>query len=317
LYGDNGQRNNRAERNHDMQLYLSFILVLLISLTHEVQGQEATPGTGKRIVVREFWMNPGIYTTPRNNGSLEDFRQLVPTSLLLREPMEGYNTSAIVINNGGGGFATSIGIRFRDRKGGYRHNPVLRVGLGHNSGDVLRRNVQRRDQITFDTLQSMTTGKILLQDSIRYSSYDMTYRADHLLLDVSLLFRTNPARQWSFYSGIGVAGGISLQARTIILHSMFSQINIRTPEGKTLGTSDFNVSPLREEQYRMPNNTVLQGYVPLGVDLRVGTNNAFLRKLHLFKELRPGFLINHIPGHRTVSFARFYMGGGIRVVLHE
>lgn len=232
------------------------------------------------------------------SGSLSDFQKLAPNSAILNNDFSGFTSSDYYYYSGHqaeGRASFLVGIDFKNKETGeFGGTPQLRVGLTYSSGVSLSYNLWNETRTTYDTLTSSRTGNKAYVDSIYSESYAMDYSTENLMLDVSLVFKTNPDARWSLYGGIGVAAGLSFNARTFVSEYQYSSISNQGQYYDKYYNDNYDGND-EYESFRNENTFLLTGYIPLGVDFRIGKKSEFWKRTHLFFELRPAINYSHIP----------------------
>lgn len=252
--------------------------------------------------------------TTGDMGTFQDFELLAPDSKLLQHDFTGYNSYGG--NNGitsSGRISFMLGFDFNKNEDNSKGlSPQLRIGLTYTNGIALYSSFSKDERFPYDTLTSSRTGNQTFVDSVSYDSYDMNYHSDNIMLDVSLLFKTNPEARWSFYSGIGLMGGMAINATTTIYHYEDSYI-------QNQGNNYYHGSYLDDnytdefETIRNDNSFLVSGYIPMGVDFRLGNKRELWKRTHLFFELRPSLNVNYIPEIGTLTQGSVHHGIGIRI----
>jgi hypothetical protein len=283
-------------------------LLLAAALTFGVFALSAQDNTSigtSKVSVTDVYINFGSFGEKVAYGSLDDFRKLAPQSDMLARDLSSYDQQASgSYFNGGTLFVASLGLKFKKKDGNdYRANPQLRIGISYFSSTPLTAGLTRTESFVVDTLVSTVTGEVVLQDSVVNESYNMSYIADQLRLDAALIFRTNPEARWSLYGGIGLAAGVSINPRTEVFYSNWNF------------DEEFNSGYGNYESERFNNQTSfgLLAYLPLGLDFRLGKNQEFWKRLHLFYEISPGLNMTFIPELNTATNIAIRNGLGLRV----
>ena len=270
-----------------------------------VSGQENTSMPTGKIAVTDVYVHFGSFGEKVAYGSLDDLRKLAPQSDLLARDFSDFDQQAGgSYFNGGSLFMASLGLKFKKKDGSdYRANPQLRLGITYFSGTPLSAGVSRQESFVVDTLVSTVTGEIVLADSMVNQSYNMDYIADQLRLDAALIFRTKPEARWSLYGGFGVAAGISINPRTEVYYNTWDFDN----------ESNSGFGAYESERFNNQTSFGLLAYLPLGLDFRLGKNQEFWKRLHLFYEFSPGVNMTFIPELNTATNIALRNGLGLRV----
>ncbi len=252
----------------------------------------------------------GIHIGPL--GSFSDFQRINPRSVLLNENMNGYTLSTGFMASTGPAFNANLGFNIANKeKTEYRSNTQLRIGITF-SEISMSNYLSKTDRKRFDTLTSSQTGQMVYSDSVTYSSYSMNYKTQQLRIDVSIIYRTNPAARWSVFGGIGIEGGESIVSYTDINYNEYSTV---TPANSTSGASNNFNTPDRSERIINKNTYGYAAYLPMGVDFRIGNKREFFKQLHVFYEARPFVNYTYIPELGGINSVGVKSALGLRVTI--
>lgn len=265
--------------------------------------------------IEELYIQTGSFTERNAYGNLNDFKTLMPGSEILNDPIHQFSQYGGSTFSSMSQFSVAAGIKLKpwlaQRSG---HGPMLRLGINYLSGQSLSHGAFKEDRGVFDTLKSGSSGQMMFIDSIRTQQYYMNYSSDQIRLDGSLIFRTNPARRWSFFAGVGLNAGVSINAQTEIRYSDLRRTESRFNDGTVAyHTSQIEILDQNYERERNKANLSASAYVPMGVDFRIGKKEGLLKQTHLFYEMRPGINATVVPELRTITSAGVQHGFGIRV----
>lgn len=245
--------------------------------------------------------------------NLSDFQTLSPNSKIIPSNLDGFSDNSNASYPGMGGAMALLGIQFSNKEGdAYKANPVLRIGLSAGGTTQLQKSAYKETRHLHDTLISVKTNERTPVDSVVYENYFMEYRSTEISLDASLIFSTNPAKRWKFYSGFGMHVGSSFTNATRASYSSYYYIS---PAGDE-NTIVFNNNREIENQSEAISNKAsvsFGAYVPVGVDFTISKNNAFWKKIHLFYEGRGGLSVLNIPELRTYAGLYGQHGFGVKV----
>ena len=147
----------------------------------------------RKLKVVDAAIAPGMTFHVSSLGSFSDFQRINPKSVLLNENMDGYTLSNGFMASAGPTFSANLGINIANKaKTEYKSNTQLRIGITF-SEISMSNYLSKTDRKRFDTLTSSQTGQMVFSDSVTYSSYNMNYKTQQLRIDVSIIYRTNPA----------------------------------------------------------------------------------------------------------------------------
>ncbi len=292
-----------------MKISHSILFVMLLTAFLNALGQEETV-TVKSMSINDVYIQTGFFMEPSSNIDLDDFRALAPRSKLLENDLSDFSSPYdYYMMDGNMTFTVLLGFQFIDKeKKVYKANPLLRVGFSYSSGTYFAETIFKEDRKPYDTLVSTQTGETFYRDSVTDQYYNMYYQAEQLRLNCSLIYRTNPAARWSFYGGVGLSAGVSMNAYTTIYYDRSSFIDASSYSSSNSGYGDY-----AQERFENKNNFGFSAFVPLGVDYRIGKKSEFLRMMHLFYELNPAINVTSIPELRTYTNAVFLQAFGLRI----
>jgi hypothetical protein len=173
-------------------------------------------------------------------------------------------------------------------------------------------NLFKEERKPYDTLISTQTGDAYYVDSVDAKNLNMSYTADQLRLDGSLIFRTDPAARWSLHAGIGLSAGMSMNAQTEILYMHKKYTEMQFVEFSN-GDGFYDTDNFESENFRNKPSFGFSAYVPMGIDFRMGNKREFWKHTHLFYEMGPGVNVTVIPEMRTLTNMSLRHGFGLRV----
>ncbi|TNE80786.1 MAG: hypothetical protein EP332_06075 [Bacteroidetes bacterium] len=223
------------------------------------------------------------------NGNMYEVTQMFKNSALFPADLGTYSESSFSSFNGSGiaSLATSF---YWKKKSQESHTPMraLRLGLSFFGSFATHHSFHKETETAIDTLYS-TGGQAYPVDSFNFRSVNVNSISQNLVIDASLIFRTNSSKRWTLYSGFGVQAGLTMNSKAEL--SNIETTNIRIREGGNFQgeSSTFNY---RSEVQSIPNSFVGALYIPLGIDWQAGSKTEFFKQLHFFAEMRPTLLIN-------------------------
>lgn len=275
-----------------------FAFCLLLSLKSFSQTTSATP---PRVEVTEVTVMGGVMTLASYGNTISMFNKLAPSSIILSEDLSKYSNSFDPSNQALGVFNTYVSLKFNGKDGDEKRNPLLRLGISYQGGQLLTKNISYETRTPYDTLVSTRTGKKTYVDSIYTSTIDMRYYTSQVLADVAVIWRTNPENFWSLYGGVGIAGGVSIDNRTTINRTESNNISS--------GRGDYFPNEANKEVISNDNAYSALAYLPIGAGTRMG-RNGFWQTLMFVIEMRPGISIISIPELQTNVTAVFPVSFG-------
>lgn len=277
------------------------LVILSLVIFSNSNAQEKTP----RVRISEFHLQAGFQYYPAENTSLEDFQKLAPNSILLKEDLPSHNS--IGYYNGRGNFSSvQLGLTFKNHP-----NALLRVGISNMGVSGLQNRFEKQTYFPYDTLTSSLTGEQTFIDSVSSQSYFMNHSSRQIRLDAALIFRTDASARWSLFAGIGASLGVNYNATTYISYYRNNYIN--NQNGNDHYYSYSNNGSEKTESFTAKNYLTTTAYVPMGVDFRIGKNQAFWKRLHLYYEIKPSISMTQIPALRTITTVNMTQALGLKV----
>ena len=279
-------------------------------------AQHSPSTEGSKMAVTNFYLLTGSGAGFSQSGTVSEFSQLAPGSVLLQNNMDGFSETEDNSSGYNGMVSLLLGINFKDHlTQQYKSNPQLRVGLSYSSGTLLTNYLYKEVRSPYDTLTSSQTGQTYLVDSAVWESYDLNYHTEQVLLEASLIYRSRPEARWSLYGGMGFSAGVSINAFTTVDYAKNSGAGMHNPDPHYYYYPIYYTSEgtYLSETNRNESSTALSVFFPLGIDFRIARKNDFWKRMHLFYEMRPGIHFAFIPEIRTVNEAFFQSTFGLRV----
>jgi hypothetical protein len=290
-----------------MQLKSTLTLIVMFAIVSQSFGQGNPPKKISNIKVNELNVMMGWQVAKSDYASLNDFRMLAPQSQLLNNDFPGFSIRPpYTYRVSNYAYSMMLGLQFANKeKTGYRPVPVLRIGFSYFNGQSLSNSMYKDDRYPYDTFTSSQTGQQIFIDSTSSEHYGMYYTYDQLRLDVSMKFRTNPKRRFSFYAGIGFTAGVVFNAQTTINYYKSSNITTQNHNYYIPGTFAPSNSFSQSENFYNKTGFGYSAYFMLGVDFRLG-NKGIWKYTHLFYEMRYGIMNTDIP-EINANYTKTYM----------
>lgn len=228
----------------------------------------------------------------QNVSTLANFKLLAPNSKLLNIPIANSNNYYNYFNNGGlsnGNTGVLMGINLGGNRKHFR-NLELRVGATSNNINFSY-YASQQDKYRIDTLKGTNTNTQVFVDSLRNKYLSANYNAKLIGADIALLCKTNDARKFSFYGGLGLNVATLLNASTNIYYSEYSY-------GNSYSNNNYyqNDTSASENLASTSKTNITNFYIPLGINYKLSKKNYFLKHINLFAETRPTLSIINIQG---------------------
>ncbi len=222
-------------------------------------------------------------------GGFEDrtvFQRAAPSSSLAYADLTGYDNmnSMYQMYNWYGNSIQGVLVNLRLRC--MPRFSQLRLGIQFGSTSISSQSYNLETTTSLGST-SLPGGGMLYSDSIYTSTYSYDWNSDFLNLDLGWIVSTKQARILSVYTGFGAFAGIGFNG--IIRNSLREEshlIHNVTPPASGAGMYYMNpeVHTSLEENFRAPVFGNFGAYVPIGINVRLGKRNNFLKHVVLFGE---------------------------------
>lgn len=229
--------------------------------------------------------------TPSN---ITDFAPLAPGSSILMKDFSNYENGMGYYNfnypfnmgmqNNSSFQSLQVGLSLPKCQG------TLRLGISNFSNQLMSAYGSNYESHVVDTLISSQNGSMTFVDSTISRSVFGNYTNQQIRLEAAYVWEMNAGERWAFSAGAGMSFGLSYQSRTTLHYTEY------TNSYQGYGSYAFNQTTTHEsESYKNPMNWGANLYVPLGINLRLGTKRAFWKPWMIYTELRPQLSIHSIP----------------------
>lgn len=306
----------RPIRTFSILLIISLILPAFKTLSQK--SPESFPV--KRLTVSQAGFGWGYHRSDFYFGTPEQFSLLFPGSEILQENFNDFLQQQTYFSfwhypNWVASFELGVSISDKGRNN-YLKNSVFRAGISFSGGNILLCSSEKENTYIIDSFYDPTTGWLKYVDSVRYSVISIDHAMEQLSLDVASIFRTNPHRRISLYSGAGLLTGIPVISETRIWYSEGYHINTRSSNGHITGNHPRPGAREKslEEEFQRSRYFTIMPYIPAGVNFRMGNRNKLLQQIHLFYEQVNGVNITTVPGGENFTSHRRQHSIGIRVI---
>ncbi|MGC9332319.1 MAG: hypothetical protein ACP5DZ_10665 [Bacteroidales bacterium] len=270
-----------------------------------------------RFHVSNFSVSAGVYPEKLTRATLVGFEKLAPNSALISDiyALPDYNnvnnyffnndvTRALVFN---------LGFDFPDYGKKHVAKPRLNLGLSYHKSMLKSLNIRHESSEPYDTLSSETTDNVVYLDSVTQHRYDMYYYSEQIRLDANFIYRSDPAKRFSFYVGAGISAGFSINAYSTISYERNKFVSSSSESGSYVYTYQYHEPVVQKnERFTHKMNIGCMAYIPLGLDFRIGNKKSLWTELHLFIELRPGVNLVYIPELTTYTYGIFQRNFGVK-----
>jgi hypothetical protein len=227
-------------------------------------------------------------------SKITDFAALAPGSSILMKDFSNYESSMGYYNfNYPFGMGMQNNASFQSLQVGLslpKCQGTLRLGISNFSNQLMSAYGSYYESHVVDTLISSQNGSMAFVDSTISRNVFGNYTNEQIRLEAAYVWEMNAGERWAFSAGAGLSFGLSYQSRTTLHFTEY------TNSYAGYGSYEGNQTTTHEsEVYKNPMNWGANLYVPLGINLRLGTKRAFWKPWMIYSELRPQLSINSIP----------------------
>ena len=313
----------------------TYILVILFFIfSPALFGQDKKSGANKKFEIQDISFQAGFFLEQGLTPTTSDFKELAPQSDVLNENFSGYKSYPSYYSYNGGNSmnvntmspgnrmspmaSVLLGIKINKKEGEYKFNRLLRVGLAYYANTGMTSGLYKSERTTMDIFTSAQTGQTVFLDSVSLKTLNMNYFSQQLRLDGSMIFRTDPEKRWSIYTGFGITLGMSFNATTDIysMKSNWLESRLMSENIDESGPYHKNNEDMVKESFRNKSNFGASAFIPIGIDHRLGKKRDIWKHLHIFAELRPGISINAIPELSTFTSGSIQNTFGVKYSLN-
>lgn len=193
------------------------------------------------------------------------------------------------------------------RSRNFKHK--LRLGIHGGTYQVpLDIHLYSQEVYRVDTLVSTQTGQMQYVDSTFSRSQFISHHANMIYLDAAYLAHYMPDRRLSFYTGIGLLLGTSLNNQ---LTSYYSEFSGRTHYNNYTNYYA-NVFASQVETKELSSFTHARLYCPVGLNFRLSNRTALLRNMNLFTELAFALDYTNFGGFTNPMSYSMGVNGGVK-----
>jgi hypothetical protein len=291
------------------------IICIATALCSSAFAQEKTP-VKRRISLQDISLHQGMYEQKVPAGSLDDFKTLAPKSDLMGINLAGYEGGFEKDSylNDVASLTASLGFNFLNgKKEAYRTNPLFRIGVTYAPMLYMRGYFVKVESRPYDTLTSSQTGQQFFRDTVNRHDFQMEYRARQARVELLFMLRTKTGRRFSFSSGLGISGGMSVNPVTRIFYGQF---------GYTTGTPhQYNIAggshESTHEEFKNQKSMVFSAFVPASLSFKLSNKSKILKRFSVFYEARAGINMISIPELYTRIQPLIQQCAGARFLVHR
>lgn len=266
-------------------------------------------GQSKKIKLSEISFFYGIQIDRHKELNYYDFKSMVSNSLIFSDEKSNFSYHNLSLGNStfNNSFASylltsTIGFSFEKFKNG-----LFRTGLIYgNTKNQFNTDAYHSEIIGHDTLYS-SQGTPIYIDVSRTKILHSNLSSKKVLLDISYIYKFPEEHKIVMYGGLGLLFGIGFNS------------NIVTNYYESVGVAGSSILPTtianNHEDLKLKPYFLSSIYVPLGLNIRLGNKNNFLKNIQIFGEIRPIISFLKFPTTRTFFLVGENTNLGIKVNL--
>ncbi|MCF6171285.1 MAG: hypothetical protein L3J31_03975 [Bacteroidales bacterium] len=290
------------------KITITFALFTLVSLAYAQDTQQNQTGWKINSFGLGFGFS-GVFV-PATISGYEDLKNSSGNPELFVDPSQ-YDTFNNYSDFGGNvSPKIYIGITpYSKKKGTYRTNRELRIGIGSNFGVRRYFDFYQSESFVVDTFQSVNGNPDIYADSVAQHAASYSENFFDLNVGISYLFKTDAAKRVHLYAGLGAEYGITLSYFVTVeqyeSHSLSYYEQGKKPDEESAPYyyyyygSEYN-STYSSQKTNMKNAAhFVRTFIPMGINFRISNNNSFFKHVNIFSELSPGVEFQIVPNDQT------------------
>ncbi len=290
-------------------LVFYFLSLFASSQYYETPEEESTP----LLTITDINISGGSWTVRPMSEGRDDFESLAPNSNLLSMNLDGFSFTPNdnFVSNAAANLSLGFNIRSNWKE---KFGQRVRIGFSSSNSTLFSGLYSKRDRFPYDTLTSSSSGTIQVLDSIRSQNLILTYQNRSILIEATYLAVLNPMNRWSFYTGLGIGVGWTVNAETNLEYT----VNWNTESTSSGNFTSFNNSTrnlVQTEFFRNKRSFAMTTSLPIGVNFRIGKKRQFWLPFQLFYEIQPTVRINDIPEVGVITHLPVIQNFGLRVTI--
>ncbi len=296
-----------------------FVAIVLISpgFSQDTTDNVEMDERDFRFHVCNFSVSSGVHKDKLTRATLKGFERLAPDSPLVNAvsdlPDYDDQSNFYYYNSMTRSLSFILGFDFPDHGIKNSAKPSLNLGLSYHSSEYKELHVRHEKTKPYDTLQSGITDNVIYLDSVTKHEFDMNYYSEQIRIDANFVYRSDPAKRFTFYAGAGINAGFSINAYSTISYEKSKYMKGSYENGSNFYSYRyFDPEVRKSENYTHKMNLGGAAYIPLGLDFRIGNKKSLWKELHLFIEARPGVNLVYIPELNIYTYGIFQGHFGIK-----
>lgn len=248
---------------------------------------------------------------------LEDFQKFSPNSVNMPNELPVFFPSRVTGIQEHNSIVIASNFDFiRKGKSKLFANRSLRAGLFYNNQSFLGSGYGVQVRSPYGAAILNSTGVLIPIELVEEYRYIFRYLSRQLGLDASLIFKSRPEKRFVFYSGIGLTAAKSISATTSVYYSYYSRLDYKSEDDLFKNYRPEVDRYSETEESKANGNASFAAYIPLGLDFTIGKRNKWLRRAHLFYEIRGSYYTVIVGNYGAENSTLLSTGLGFRYSLN-
>ena len=289
---------------------LTVTLFSLITFMSFGQNDQQSNVHKNRLKVSSVGMNYNNLIIFNRSSDFEELREIAENNTdFFPSNLNGYSSSAYPES-----FSFQIGVSlgfspYNSKIEAYNNKRELTLRISYNYN--YRRSFYFYKQTIIPADTFVSSNGVIYSDTLISSSYDYTEIIDELAINITYLYKTDPEKRISLYTGYGIGIGFSI----------YSVIKASNSEDTTLiliygsnsysnnGYGYYNFGSDIKKDIKTKPSIFIRPYIPFGLSFRLSKKRDILNQIHIFVQTKFGLEFQQIIGNNNsiIPFA----GGGI------
>lgn len=285
---------------------------LALSFASLAQSQSNTKL--RRMKINSVELSSSLLYGEPSFSPLTDYQNLALNNDFPSLDMEGYNTPSNYYGNTINAVNLALEFNLFNKAGEQSWGrPTFRMGMSHTWNNTSNLAFFNSNRYPYDSLYTTFQGNttVTAVDSIRYGGRTFSANSNRIRLNAAVLWHSNPEKRWSFYMGIGIGLGASINSTLTVHQYEGYEIDFGHPTSGYFLEPNYIHSSM--ETIRAKTWFDVNLIVPVGAELKLSEKDNLFKHAHLFFEFAPTLWMNTASGVSIQYNMLYSFTSGIRI----
>jgi hypothetical protein len=283
-------------------------------------SQDTSITFSPRIKFNDVIIHGGLIFQSEYNITLDDYKELVPESVLLKNDLSQYSEDHTDYCKKCYDFepAWSLGVqagfKIFNQKNKKYSNTEFRTGLYYSWKNFSETDLYHVTRESYDSVEKDNSK--IYHDSVWSSLYSFRHQWQQLNADITILFTLNPRSYVSFATGVGIAGGLAFSRKTTIGFGSYidtlSRDSNNTPDDIYNANYYSSLDSVNWESFEHKATANFIFYIPIEMNIHFNTqNHPKVNWFYLILQCHPGIHFLSMPKDRFALGFMMPLHGGV------